>query len=344
MADRSIPPAPRDGLYVTWRLLRPLTTGLRRLGLDVRTIVDESGLRPEVQTSPNDCVDYRVAFRIAEFAQQSYGETLPFDLAALYQPGLFGAVDFLGQTSRTLGDAISLLRTYEQTNQNVTTMAFETQGELVRITQNFHCPERPPRPVSEGTLAFLVAIARMLTGEHLPLTEVRLAHSRPCDPRPHRDFFGLEPTWHAPHDGIAFEAWILEVPMLRADPALSNLLEGHVRALAAIYDGSCSLTQRVRHCIGELLPSRRVTAVDVSAALDISVRSMQRGLAFEGTSFATLSKDVRCEVAVRLLKDPSIPFERIVEAAGFRDRSAFNRAFKQWTGTTPSHFRKRASA
>ena len=337
---RHNPSGGAEDLYVASRFLMPLAIGLQRLGLHLPAVAKEAGLDIHTATSTKDSVDYRVTFRLAERAYGRYGERLPFDLASLYEPGMFGAVDFLGQTSRTLGEAMAYVRAYEPANQNVVSMDVQARRDLVSVTQRYHCAEAPPRCIREGLLAFLVSIARKLTGRMLPLKGVFFAHEPPQDGHIHAEFFGVEPTWRAPHDELLFEAWILEVPMLRADPAIASILEGHVRELVSSFRDSGGLSRRVRQAIAELLPSCRATAGDVAAALSVSVRSLQRGLAFEGTSFAHLSKEVRRNLAMRMLRDPSIPVERVVERAGFRDRSAFNRAFKQWTGDTPSRFRK----
>ena len=332
-----------EDFYVTSRLLLPVTFGLQRLGLNVRAIAAEVGFRPFDLISPTDRIDYRTAFRLAEVAYQRYGDTLALDLAALYEPGMFGAVDFLGQTSQTLGEAMSYVRAYEQTIQNVTRMVYRTDDERVVLTQRYDCPEPPPPPVSEGVIAFLVNIARKLTGEALTLHSVAFSHSRPANPQPYLEFFGIEPTWNAPDDGLVFESAALDLRMLRADAAIAGLLEDHVRGLASIFEDGSALTRRVQNSINELLPSGRASAVAVAEALNLSVRSLQRRLAVEGTSFARVARDVRCRIAMRMLKDVSIPLEAIVERAGFQNRSAFNRAFKQWTGDTPANYRKKSN-
>ncbi|NJN05387.1 MAG: helix-turn-helix transcriptional regulator [Rhodobacteraceae bacterium] len=49
---------------------------------------------------------------------------------------------------------------------------------------------------------------------------------------------------------------------------------------------------------------------------------------------------MRRGIALRLLADTKTPIAEIASQLGFSAVSAFDRAFKHWTGTTPSSFRR----
>jgi AraC-like DNA-binding protein len=58
-----------------------------------------------------------------------------------------------------------------------------------------------------------------------------------------------------------------------------------------------------------------------------------------GTSFQKLFDRTRQELALQHLKNPTAPINDIAFLLGFSDPSAFNRAFKRWTGKTPRSYR-----
>lgn len=69
-------------------------------------------------------------------------------------------------------------------------------------------------------------------------------------------------------------------------------------------------------------------------------RRVQRILSANRTSYRQLKEDVRRGIAVNLLANTSTPLADIASQVGFSDLSAFDRAFKQWTGMIPTHFRR----
>jgi AraC-like DNA-binding protein len=77
--------------------------------------------------------------------------------------------------------------------------------------------------------------------------------------------------------------------------------------------------------------------------LNLAPRTLQRKLHHEGTNYRAVEEAVKHEVAKLFLQNDSISFEEIAFKLGYADQSSFNRAFRQWTGTTPARFRNSAS-
>jgi AraC-like DNA-binding protein len=75
----------------------------------------------------------------------------------------------------------------------------------------------------------------------------------------------------------------------------------------------------------------------------MSERSLRRHLTREGISFPELLTDAQREIAERLLRDSTRTIQQAAYDMGFSSPSAFHRAFKRWTGRTPSEFRAAAS-
>jgi AraC-like DNA-binding protein len=82
----------------------------------------------------------------------------------------------------------------------------------------------------------------------------------------------------------------------------------------------------------------------IAAKLHMSARSLQRRLQSEGTSFAEVLSDMRRDMALRYLRDPRIYIGEVAFLLGFLDVTAFHRAFKRWTGSTPAEYRRSAGA
>lgn len=77
----------------------------------------------------------------------------------------------------------------------------------------------------------------------------------------------------------------------------------------------------------------------VAKELHMSDRTLQRRLTDEGTSYKELLTQTRHEQAIEYLADPSLEIKEVAFLVGYEDQNSFYRAFRQWEGDTPSHWR-----
>ena len=78
----------------------------------------------------------------------------------------------------------------------------------------------------------------------------------------------------------------------------------------------------------------------IASAAGLSVRTLQRRLAEFGVDYSALIDQVRFDYAQSLLRDPARNLIDIAYDLGYTDASSFTRAFRRWTGATPTIFRK----
>jgi AraC-like DNA-binding protein len=104
-----------------------------------------------------------------------------------------------------------------------------------------------------------------------------------------------------------------------------------------------SLRDAVESEVERLLPNGRVKAETVAMALAISVETLSRRLSEEGTSLAGVVDQLRQSLALRYLKEPGLTLAQIAWLLGYERPIAFTRAFKRWTGRSPSSVRDEKS-
>jgi AraC-like DNA-binding protein len=81
-------------------------------------------------------------------------------------------------------------------------------------------------------------------------------------------------------------------------------------------------------------------SLEVSAQhLGLSTRTLRRNLENEGTSYQALMNNFRLDLAREYLKSEHLTPKEIGYLVGFKNISAFRRAFKAWTGKTVQQFR-----
>jgi len=83
-----------------------------------------------------------------------------------------------------------------------------------------------------------------------------------------------------------------------------------------------------------------VTIVEISQHMNMSVKTLQRLLSRFNTNFSELVQLNKIRLALFHLKENQLTIQQISFALGFTSPSSFSRAFKKWTGESPSQFQK----
>ena len=177
-----------------------------------------------------------------------------------------------------------------------------------------------------------------LVDSRIPLAEVRF----PFTPPPHAAVYPrLYPgpvRFGAEAAGFDFDARYLALPLKRDERALNQMLQRALPLTVLQYRRDRLQAQRVRQLLRSQ-PSRAHSAPSVAAALHVSVRTLHRQLAEEGTRLQALKDEARREQALALLARSGKPIKQVAQAVGFASEKSFARAFRQWTGRTPSEAR-----
>ncbi|MFP2961699.1 helix-turn-helix domain-containing protein [Myxococcus sp. 1LA] len=174
--------------------------------------------------------------------------------------------------------------------------------------------------------------------------EVSFHHAAPPDIAEHRRVFRCEPRFEQPYNGVSVAREALETPLLKADSGLSAVLERHTRELLAKLPQVEGFVERVRAHAAEGLPNGGATNEAIAKRLHMSVRTLNRRMRDEGTSLQDVVDTLRRELALRYLEERRLAIPEVAYLLGFSEASAFHRAFRRWTGTTPAEHRRGGSS
>jgi AraC-like DNA-binding protein len=95
---------------------------------------------------------------------------------------------------------------------------------------------------------------------------------------------------------------------------------------------------RVRDVV--LAQGGRVSLARVAKSMALSPRTLQSRLDGEGTSCKQILDDVRKELALGYLERDDLSLSEIAFLLGYSEQSAFNHAFKRWTGHSPGEHKR----
>jgi AraC-like DNA-binding protein len=132
----------------------------------------------------------------------------------------------------------------------------------------------------------------------------------------------------------------LDAKVRTADSELHQLLKGRVEELLRQKAAKPALITSVRDKICSILDDSQPTLENVAAQLQLGPRTLQRRLRKSGRSFHQVLEEARHDLALRHLADPKLTVTDVALRLGYADVTAFNRAFRRWTGTAPSAHRR----
>jgi AraC-like DNA-binding protein len=317
-------------------------SGLKTLGYDPVPFLQVQGIGRDMLIDPDATVPMSACVGLlADGVRATGDDNLGLHVAERAELGSFDVHFYAMVSSPTLGAAFERVCRYQRLIHETSQVRLERSGDRVVLSHRLAGGMAAPRQTAELLLAAWVRAGRVAARTRWNPAEVRFAHRAPHDSREHERFFGAPPRFATSENALVLPAALLELPCRRKDPSLLSLLDRYAadRLGGA---GAATFADRVRGALSDTLQDGNVTARTVAARLNVSVRTLHRALAAEGTSYMRLLDQLRLDIAERQLRDDRMSVAEVGFLVGFSEISAFHRAFKRWTGRTPVTFRAEA--
>jgi AraC-like DNA-binding protein len=308
---------------------------LARVGLSADDLVD-----------PDRLLDLAQVVGLFEAAAAETGDDcFGLHLGTTYDFASVGALAYAVLNAPTVDVAVENLARYGRTFVPGGAITLEREGAqvAVRYALDVADPESC-RQHAEGAAVVTVRLLRRLIGADWRPRQVEFGHAEPRDTREHARLLEAPLRFRRPIAlAVVFDAAVLPRPIGGADRRLLPIVERHLAELLAS-TGTPGWLAEVRNAIAETLCDGAPTIRTVARRLGTSVRTLQRRLGEHDTVFSSLVDDVRREIALRYLADGKADLTEIAFLTGYSELSAFGRAFRRWTGSTPLAERKRLLA
>ncbi|MDC0679320.1 AraC family transcriptional regulator [Sorangium atrum] len=273
-------------------------------------------------------------------------DDLGLRLAKAADPRRFGVATYAASTSPTLRAAYErAARYFRLWNEGVrlelerdraarlTSIVLRSQGKTAMAA-----PEGR-RQLAELGSATMLMLGRSFTGAPISPARVELASAAPADVRPHERIFAAPIAWSAPVPRLIFDDAALDQPLPQHDAVLQEIVSRSAEALLAALATKETWSARTREALLGLLRDGSPDIARVAKSLGTSRRTLQRRLTSEGQTFESVIDQVRYEMAAGLLADEQRSIAEVAWLVGFRELSAFYRAFRRWSGRTPAEYR-----
>ena len=319
------------GALAYWRFLEAH-------GVEPAAVFTEAGFDPAALNDHNARVSEAALYRLAK-ACAAIDPLVGLELAKHWHPSMVHALGYAWLASDTLRDGFERLSRYYRIVSDRDLFLVDDVGEHFEVTTYNPDPSVPLAEEDiEGGLAIVLRMCRDSAGASYAPISLQLRRAAPAGAAAYTEYFRAPVHWGANRDTMTLASEGLDTPLPTSNIEVARASERIIVDYLERHHGA-TISMRVRERLTELLPSGHVTQDAVAQRLHISPRTMQRRLAEEGTGFRELVEEARRELAEQYLRDGSTSVKEITYLLGFSDPANFNRAFRRWTGTSPSAFR-----
>ncbi len=313
-------------------------------GISVPAVLRRAGLAPHFMEQERIYATTAQLFALWRAIGEISGDpAIGLDLGAETRFERYDPVQLAAVCSRTFGDALQraarckILSCPEE-------IRLESDGDETTVRFVFlNRTEVEPEVLVDVCLSWVLAIGERGTGGQVRPRRVELTReSGPLERLEGR--YGCRIRFHADHNAIVFDSADLERPMDTYHEELLKILGAQLDSELEARRCASRVAEQVRHALKRSLAGSRPSREQVARDLHLSVRTLQRRLSEDGTTFKQVLEDTRRELARDYLGQSSIELNEAAFLLGYEDTNSFFRAFHHWEGTSPGEWRRRNGA
>lgn len=313
-----------------------------RWGYSAETLFAPFHFTSEELADPEFRIPTPVANELIKHALRMTGEsTLGYHIGTQMRISIHGFIGYAIMTAHDITDALVLANRFIQLRMPFLQLYFSTFGEKATLQLQCDISIEPLRTEIVTSLTFgIMTMAKAITG--IDELEAEIDFDFP-KPESFDKYLAKLSTYNfrfeQPHLLSSFDKKYLGLKMVNADPIASQIAINQCESELSALGERRRLAMRVRDILTHS-EQHYLSIENVAERLHMSDRTLKRQLAAEGTSFSTLVDEVRYRHATSLLSRTDYTLEQIADELGYSDVANFSRAFKRWSGRSPSSWRK----
>jgi AraC-like DNA-binding protein len=322
-----------------------LLEAISAAGKDPDPILRGVGLDRSVLQNLEGFVASSVFTRLLEEASRQTGDDcFGLHFGERFNPKNIGPLAYVVINSPTILAGIENGGRYLHVHNQGAVTSFDIEGQWAYLRYRVSDSDvDSPRQHNEYSMAVVLNTVRLMVGSDWRPQEIQFAHPTPPQTSEHTRIFSAPVLFGHPSNALVAERELIQRQVPAADPQLCRILQRYLEHVLAEMPREDKMLASVRKAIAETMREGDPTIARVAKNLALSPRTLERRLKERGTRFKKLMDDTRRRFAINYLKDGDQTLTQIAFLMGYSEVSAFNRAFKRWTGTTPMEYRRSAA-
>jgi AraC-like DNA-binding protein len=332
------------------RLLHPFGAVLEAEGVPLDALLRAAAISHETYDDPDARVsnDTFRKFLIAA-ATHTRHVALGLEAARQHDRAQFQLLHYLVASSRDLASAVADFVRYQTLIADGRLVQLEWRDEGLLLRYDGPSVQRARFLVEYVVGGVALAVRRALgaqSGDGVALVESQapfdawFTYGAAQHAAAYQSFFGPTVRFDAPATGLLIPRAHVTLKPAQANHRVHEILERQVAEQVQRIVAVQSFAERIRALIVDDLADPNANLSRVAAKLRMSRSTLKRQLAAEGQNYTTLLDEARKAAALEYLRR-NLSLNEVVFLVGYRDVSAFHRAFRRWTGRTPTEYRKR---
>ncbi|NNH71733.1 AraC family transcriptional regulator [Nocardia uniformis] len=319
----------------------------RERGVSAGRMLQGTGLTEQTLADPDVQIDAHIELAVIRNLVRELGDgpLLGVEVGRRYRITTFGIFGFACVSSPTLGEAISFaLRYLELSFTFCIPVARFQPGEFVARVHDERVPADVRRFLVQRDVTAMHQMLCDLLGRRVELVRAEFDFAQPPNVELLTEIYGVLPRFEQPHNLFALNPTELEQPLPQANESTWAMCLAQCRDLVSRRRARTGIAAEVRE---RLVPRGGVDGfaaplgIDaVARDLNMSTRTLRRHLDAAGTSYRALLDEVRRALAEEMLTATPLSVSDVAIRLGYAEASTFIHAFKRWTDTTPSAYRR----
>jgi AraC-like DNA-binding protein len=248
-------------------------------------------------------------------------------------------VNCLAMCSPTLRVALSRMVRFWGLACFCSRAGMEVERRSVRLTLELGDPRAHPHYTVEFRMAAWIALIRWMTGEEVRPLRVEFRFPPPGYSAEHERIFRAPVRFGQPRNALVFAEETMGLPLLDGDPVLAGGIARLAEEQLAQGGERRSVRGQLAEVLRTTLPQGESGIKAAAPRLNMSVRTLQRRLRAENTSFKEVLNRQRMVLCLEYMNNPAISFGEMAYLLGFSNAANFHRSFRLAAGTTPARYR-----
>ena len=313
-------------------------------GISPEASLSGTGLLPESLGNPETLTSVRQYITVCQNALQlSKTPETPFRTGSRIPLSAYGMYGFALVCSPTIREYFQMAVKYHRLATPLVPVSWREEDNYVSWTfpmnAAFSHPDSLLRFLMEQQLTQISTHLRAVIEDdsYLPVCAA-LTYSAPDHVHLYKRYLGCPVRFGQPLSELTYPKSILSAKPRLAHGLTSKILRDTCDRILGEVKTSTGVAGEVYQIIAST-PGHSPSMEGVARQIAITVRTLNRKLHGEGTSFTQILDDVRCNLASEYLRSTKLSIEDISELVGFSEAANFRHAFRRWTGSTPARFR-----